>query len=514
MVRTIIRGSRLALKVLLVALYVGWVGFVVATPLLGAWLSSSLAAYQNGPVWASALIGLALFPLLPLAWDRLSTWLRDRKNPDRKRWLTFFDRLILRTLVINLGFLAAVLFTYPEAGFRALSARGDWMLDGRDGPTANYAREQLFDLADKLEWLYRSQRDNPYRQYADDDDDDDIQPAPNPVPIPDAPDTHAVDDTPDSDDSSSAQPDANPDSADEQPGREARPQRGYHWPMQASLHPVIREIPERVETDYASVARYISVRESDPYLRVKALHDYVADRIAYDAPALAAGEYPPQDAETVFRTRLAVCAGYSKLLQAMGKAIGEKIVYVVGDARSGGGEVDGAGHAWNAVEIEGRWYLIDVTWNSGTVNDDVFTRGYRTDYFLTPPEVFGLDHLPDDNDWQLRESPLSRGEFMRQPLLRPAFYAQGLRLVSPKRSQVTVEDVADITLENRGSMHIMGRLAKKGSNDKIKCDVVPGKLTRITCPISASGTYRVKIFTGKKRYGTYLMVGELEVNSR
>jgi transglutaminase-like putative cysteine protease len=81
-----------------------------------------------------------------------------------------------------------------------------------------------------------------------------------------------------------------------------------------------------VETSIDSVAKYIVSKETDPVLRVKALHDYVADRIAYDAESYFAGVYPPQDAETVFRTRKSVCAGYAQLLEALGKAAGVEIV--------------------------------------------------------------------------------------------------------------------------------------------------------------------------------------------
>ena len=48
------------------------------------------------------------------------------------------------------------------------------------------------------------------------------------------------------------------------------------------MHPLVRAIPAEAETSYDSVAKYIAEREDDPLQRVKALHDYVADRVAYD----------------------------------------------------------------------------------------------------------------------------------------------------------------------------------------------------------------------------------------
>lgn len=119
---------------------------------------------------------------------------------------------------------------------------------------------------------------------------------------------------------------------------------------------------------------------SFPVLRLRTksiLHDYVADRIAYDAPAyFGQAPRPPQAAETVFRTRKAVCAGYAKLLEALGQAIGEEIVHVVGNSRSSISDLNGNGHAWNAAKIEGNWYLIDATWNSGYVDASGFTKRY------------------------------------------------------------------------------------------------------------------------------------------
>lgn len=114
-------------------------------------------------------------------------------------------------------------------------------------------------------------------------------------------------------------------------------------PLPAQLHPLVLDMPAQAELSIEAVGRYIAEREPDQRLRIKALHDDVADRVAYDAAAYADRRYPPQDAETVFSTRLAVCAGSAQLLAALGRAAGEEIVVILGDARNQGSDVTGDG---------------------------------------------------------------------------------------------------------------------------------------------------------------------------
>jgi transglutaminase-like putative cysteine protease len=95
------------------------------------------------------------------------------------------------------------------------------------------------------------------------------------------------------------------------------------------------------ETSPAAVGRFLAAREHDPWQLARAVHDYVADRIAYDVASYRRGVYPPQDAETTFRTRLSVCAGYAALFEAVGRAAGLTVETVVG--RAGGA---GAQTAW------------------------------------------------------------------------------------------------------------------------------------------------------------------------
>lgn len=467
---------------------------VFLTPVLGVWLASSLVAYTNGPTWLAVCSGVLLFPLLPIAWD-----LRGRKRRQHKpQMLTWGDRVILRTLLLNLIFLTCLLALRPQTSFLALSTRGDWMLEGRQGPQIAWVRRSLFQLANELEWLYLAVHQNPYKQYADTKA---IRPAPQPTAQPSA------QPTPHSEPSPQAQKTPQPTLTN------TATQPATLWTTNTAIHPAVANMPASVETSIASVAQYLAQQEHDPFLRVKALHDYVANRLAYDAPAFF-GQVPrpPQDAETVFLTRKAVCAGYAKLLEALGQAIGEEIVYVVGDSRSQSSDLNGGSHAWNAARIAGNWYLIDATWDSGYVNGASFTKHYGTSYLFPPPAVMVVSHFPDDAVWQLLPQPLSQGDFFRQPMLRPGFFAQGLKLLSPTRSQTDVQGNAVIQLENPRQRWLMASYGVKGGPQAEHCAEQTSQGTQLACPLPGTGTYAVQLFTGDQQYGHYEYVGQLEFN--
>ncbi|MCA9719291.1 MAG: transglutaminase [Myxococcales bacterium] len=504
-----------------------WSAAVVLVPALGVWFASSLAAYRNGPVWLVCLCGALLFPVLPLAWDALAGWRRRRKGARGPRVLTFWDRLVLRTLTINLVFLSALLARFPAEGFAALSTRGDWFLDGQQGARVDEARVLLFRAADGLEWLYVATHENPYESLLGEPepagDDDALRPGPTrrpgERPLPQTTKTPE----PDAEPGETGEESSGESPGEESPGEESpaeEPAAGEPdgdalppWPLPETLHPLVANMPADVETSIESVARYIADNEPVQWRRVKALHDYVADRVAYDAAAYVAGRYPPQDAETVFRSHVAVCAGYARLLAALGEAAGEEIVVVSGDARNDGADVTGEGHAWNAAKLGDFWYLVDATWDAGHVNGDRFTKEYETGYLFTPPAVFGVTHFPDEERWQLRDDPVSRGDFFRQPMMHARFYAEGLELLSPTRSQVSVSGALEILVKNPRRRHFLVHAVPKGGGEQRDCEVDAGPSARFECAFPSAGTYTVRMFASPKRVGTYAMVGELEVNA-
>ncbi len=280
------------------------------------------------------------------------------------------------------------------------------------------------------------------------------------------------------------------------------------WPWEnSSIHPLVTQMPRSAETSITSVAQYIAQRESNPFLVVKAFHDYVATKIDYDYAAYLRRYYPPQDAQTVFRTRKGVCTGYARLMQALGNAVGLEVAYITGDYRTLNGSLSGEGHAWNGIKINDKWYLMDVTWDAGYVNGSQYVKHYRTNYLLTPPEVMIMTHLPNDPGWQLLPRPLSSPEFVRQPTLQPEFFAEGFRLISPKRSDVKVLKSIDIQLENSKNRWIMAEVVPEGNRQSFLCSPPTRQTSRIPCSLPGIGRHEIRLFSSQEQYGTYQYLG-------
>jgi len=467
---------------------IGWlfklafVGAAVLLPLLGVWIASSLAAHLDGPLWASLVAGALCFPLLPLGWDLLASWRRRRRGDVRPRVLTGFDRLVLRTLIVNLAFVGGLLAAFPASVFEALSTRGDWMLPQGDAAWAQRARGVLFGAAERMSWLHEATHDNAYEGLIDPSltksrSSDGEPPIAGEIPRPDEREPAPTEPT---------KPEITPQDLYRRDG----------WPSAPTLHPLVTSLPAAAETSIESVALYIVEHEPDPVQRMKALHDYVADRVAYDVPAYRTHVYPPQDAKSVFERRTAVCAGSAALLAELGRAAGIEIVVVVGDARDSDGLFDGNGHAWNAFNLADRWYLADPTWDAGSVDGDTFTKEYESSYFMTPPEVFASSHMPDDPKWQLLATPLSQGDFIRQPHLKPTLAALGVRLLEPQRAQSTAQVGEALTLrfDNPHGFEIVGSVrALAGDSSIARCDNEADR-SSMSCTLPAAGRHQVVLF--------------------
>lgn len=320
------------------------------------------------------------------------------------------------------------------------------------------------------------------------------------------------------------------------PTPEALPQGAVVWPVQTDIHPAVVNMPASAETSIDSVAKYLAAREKDPLMLVKALHDWVADRVSYakpvagdpanagamwwsstssmnDSPSasfvLLQNPLAPPSPERTFITRKGTCGDYASLFAALAKHTDNPDIdvrYVTGYARTfaSNGEEYGY-HAWNVAHVKGRAYMVDVTWDAGTGEGASFHREYRTDYLFTPPDIFAATHFPDWAEDQHTGHLLSREDFDAQPLVDPRFYELALALEKPPaRAKKEVEIVVDNPYGVRLAAEVLpvsnGPLEPTYAAPRA-CEMREGPKSIADCKLGAPGEWTVMVFakTGTTR---------------
>jgi hypothetical protein len=183
-----------------------------------------------------------------------------------------------------------------------------------------------------------------------------------------------------------------------------------------SLTSHLAKIPDDVMGSYKSLARYLVINCSSDLEKFAMVYLWVVQNISYDVKNFFSGGNYDCSPEGVFRSRVGVCSGYSRLFTAMCEELGlvsENINgYAKGYGYVAGQKFKSTDHEWNAIKINGTYYLVDTCWGSGTVDaQQKFCRRFTPFYFMTPNEMFLNDHLPSDGKWQLLGTKISLEEF-------------------------------------------------------------------------------------------------------
>lgn len=160
-------------------------------------------------------------------------------------------------------------------------------------------------------------------------------------------------------------------------------------------------------------------------LKVRAIYEWITDNIAYDidlgsgTKSIKAEEYAEtQKSEKVLEQRKAVCMGYTNLFKDLCMLNNIKTYIVSGYSKN----LDpytrklifsADRHSWNAVKINGNWYLCDPTWSAGFINvqTGAFKKQRNEEFYLSKGKIFNKRHMPLDPLWQLSDTPISLYEF-------------------------------------------------------------------------------------------------------
>lgn len=210
-----------------------------------------------------------------------------------------------------------------------------------------------------------------------------------------------------------------------------------------------------------------------------------------------------------------ICTGYAYLIKELAYYANLEAEVIDGYGRSSGANIGGDGipnHSWNAVELNGKWYLCDATWSSGALiagTHSVLSE-FSEAYFLTEPKVFIQNHYPLDLKWTLLENPPTLTTFLNAPLV----YKQGVlvdfQTVSPNDLHIKVQRNELITFSFLGAVdHLEIQVTANGTVlETIKKDLVEKKSKGhyFTHAFTSRGSYDFHILNNEKYVATYAVI--------
>ncbi len=113
------------------------------------------------------------------------------------------------------------------------------------------------------------------------------------------------------------------------------------------------------------ISQFIT-EDMDDYEKCLAIHDYMTENIQYNFAAMSLDYvYDAFTAEGALLKHRAVCVGIAKAVVFLLGKLGIPAMVVRGQSSLGGEDIE---HGWNIVEINKKYYHIDVTWDLQEVN--------------------------------------------------------------------------------------------------------------------------------------------------
>ncbi|MFK7906874.1 MAG: transglutaminase domain-containing protein [Chitinophagales bacterium] len=181
-----------------------------------------------------------------------------------------------------------------------------------------------------------------------------------------------------------------------------------------------RKASSKVENGMSDLANYLAKPALNDFDKARSFYVWLTTNVTYDMQAYRNGRRRINKSnEDILKRKRAVCFGYSKFFKALCDEVGLDSQVISGYSKgslTSTPKLEEPDHAWNAVKLEGKWYLLDATWGAGVVyRKSDFVHEFSDEYFLTSPEKLIVNHLPADPMWQLLPCAISTKDFKDSP---------------------------------------------------------------------------------------------------
>lgn len=154
-----------------------------------------------------------------------------------------------------------------------------------------------------------------------------------------------------------------------------------------------------VQASVSEILSKLDITEASVYGKIKAIHDYIVNNVAYDQT------YSRYSAYEALYSHSSVCQGYALLFYRMLMEAGIPVRFISGEATSGASRES---HAWNIVNIGPYWYNVDVTWDDSAKttkymlkNNSAFSDHFRDSEFST--SAFNIAYPMSPTNFELTQ---------------------------------------------------------------------------------------------------------------
>lgn len=152
-----------------------------------------------------------------------------------------------------------------------------------------------------------------------------------------------------------------------------------------------------------------------------------------------------------FNSKNAVCFGYAALFFELSNKLGIECKLVQGDLKSSVSQINNKielNHAWNVIKIQNEWKFVDCTISAGYISSKTnqFIFKFNDSFFLTEPELFFLNHFPEEKKWLLINK--TEEDYITLPVYFPDYFKSNLKVKSPVSGILSNANNVNILFDN------------------------------------------------------------------
>lgn len=220
----------------------------------------------------------------------------------------------------------------------------------------------------------------------------------------------------------------------------------------------------------------------------------------------------------LLKQKTTICTGYAYLIKKLANLANIECHIVNGYGKTSTTTIaynSLPNHSWNAVKLNGKWYLCDATWASGKPNPKTkqFKFSYNDGFFLANPKLFAINHFPVEPQWWLldEEAIPTFEDFLNAPVFYGSTYNYLAETISPKALENKVVKNQNLTFEYQLQKTILKKDAwfviNNGfENKKVtpKNVEITNKHLKITHAFKRKGWYDVHLYLKGKLIATYV----------